>query len=65
MFFRHTNGKCQIIADEHYERKKEGLAKDGEYGYPHTMVHDGHLCIISSRKKEAIEAIRIRLEDIK
>ncbi|MFO1434316.1 MAG: exo-alpha-sialidase [Candidatus Competibacteraceae bacterium] len=56
--------KHYIIADEHYERKMTGRAKDGEYGYPHTLIHDDNLYVIVSRQKEAIEVIRIPLDQI-
>jgi len=58
-------GHHYIIADESYEKMREGLCKDGEYGYPDTIIDDGHLCIIVSRKKEAVEVFRIPLGDIK
>ena len=51
-----------ILADEHYERKREGMHKGGDYGYPHTIVHDGHLCVIVSRQKEAVEVLRVELD---
>ncbi len=50
-----------IIADEHYERATEGLWKHGEYGYPHTIIHDGYMYVIVSRQKEAVEVLRFSL----
>jgi hypothetical protein len=37
------------------------MHKGGDYGYPHTLLHDGHLCAIISRWKEAVEVIRVPL----
>lgn len=56
--------KHYIIADEIYQKKVEGLCKDGQYGYPHTMIHDGYMYIIVSRLKEAVEVIRISLDQL-
>ncbi|MBS1946169.1 MAG: exo-alpha-sialidase [Bacteroidetes bacterium] len=54
-----------IIADEPYQLKKEGLWKDGQYGYPHTILFNGYMYVIISRQKEAVEAIRFRLAQLK
>ncbi|WP_158795710.1 exo-alpha-sialidase [Pedobacter sp. L105] len=54
-----------IIADEPYHIKKNGLWKGGEYGYPHTMIDEGWMYVIISRKKEAIELIRFPLAQLK
>jgi len=51
-----------ILADEPYEMKTEGRYKGGQYGYPHTIIHDGHLCVICSRQKEAVEVLRTPLD---
>ncbi|HYJ65189.1 MAG TPA: exo-alpha-sialidase [Parafilimonas sp.] len=56
--------KNYIIADEPYTLKKEGLWKGGEYGYPHTMIHDGYMYVIVSRQKEAIEILRFKLDEL-
>lgn len=53
-----------IIADELYQLKKEGLWKGGQYGYPHTMIYNGHMYVIISRQKEAIEVIRFKLDEL-
>lgn len=53
-----------IIANEPYEMKKPGKHKGGEYGYPHTLIHDGHLCVIVSRQKEAVEVMRFPLAQV-
>lgn len=53
-----------IIADEPYIMKKDGLWKGGEYGYPATIVSDGYMYVIISRKKEAIEVIRFKLSQL-
>ena len=54
----------RILADEHCEQKVEGTHKGGDYGYPHTLLHDGHLCVIISRQKEAVEVLRVSLEQL-
>jgi hypothetical protein len=45
--------------------RQPGRWKGGEYGYPHTMVHDGYLCVIISRQKEAVEVLRVVLTELK
>ena len=52
-----------ILADETtlYVKRQEGLHKGGQYGYPHTLIHDGHLCVIVSREKEAVDVLRVPL----
>ena len=53
-----------LAADEPYEQKRAGLHKGGLYGYPHTMVHDGMLCVIVSLRKEAVAVMRVPLSAI-
>jgi len=50
-----------ILGDDHYEMRREGLHKGGDYGYPHTMLHEGRLYVIVSRRKEAVEVLRTPL----
>ena len=52
-----------ILADASapYEQVATGLHKGGDYGYPHTLVHGGALQVIVSRKKEAVEVLRVPL----
>jgi len=52
-----------ILADDRspYICRAEGMHKGGDYGYPHTLVHEGWLHVIISRSKEAVEAIRFPL----
>jgi hypothetical protein len=57
--------KQYIIADQPYALKKEGLWKGGEYGYPHTMIRNGYMYVIISRKKEAIEILRFKIDQLK
>ena len=54
-----------VLGDTHYERRKAGGAKGGEYGYPHSLVHDGYLYVIVSRQKEAVEVLRVALADLR
>lgn len=53
-----------ILGDTHYEQRREGRWKGGEYGYPHSIIHDGYLYVIVSRQKEAIEVLRVALADL-
>lgn len=50
-----------ILGDTKYPKRRPGTHKGGEYGYPHTLIHDGHLCVIVSRQKEAVEVLRVAL----
>ena len=50
-----------ILADQPYAMKRPGMHKGGDYGYPHTLLHDGYLCVIVSRRKEAVEVLRAPL----
>jgi hypothetical protein len=54
-----------ILADDStpYAQVAPGMHKVGDYGYPHTLVHDGCLHIIVSRRKEAVEVLRVRLDE--
>jgi len=52
------------IADERYDIKKEGLWKEGEYGYPHTIIYEGYMYVIFSRMKESVEVIRFKLNQL-
>lgn len=54
-----------ILGETHYERRRAGGSKGGEYGYPHSLVHDGYLHIIISRQKEAVEVLRVALAELK
>lgn len=54
-----------ILADQHYKQNAEGLYKGGEYGYPHTLLHDGALHVIISRQKEGVEVLRVQLSELK
>ena len=56
--------KQYIVANSIYQLKKEGLWKEGQYGYPHTMIKDGWLYIIVSRQKEAVEILRLDLKQL-
>jgi len=53
-----------ILGDEHYVMRRPGAAKGGQYGYPHSLVHDGQLYVIISRHKEAIEVLRVALSEL-
>ncbi len=47
-----------LLADALYTQQKEGRWKEGEYGYPHTVVEGGYLHVIVSRRKEGIQVLR-------
>ena len=51
-----------VLANEYYKMKRDGMHKGGQYGYPHTMVHDGRLYVIVSRRKEAVEVLRTPID---
>jgi len=53
-----------ILGEMHYEQRRPGKAKGGEYGYPHSIIHDGRLCVIVSRRKEAVEVLRVALSEL-
>lgn len=48
-----------ILQDKQYKAKFIGLDKNGIYGYPDTMVHDGYLYITVSICKESIIIMRV------
>lgn len=54
-----------ILGDTHYEQRRKGRWKGGEYGYPHTLIRDGFLHAIVSRQKEAVEVLRVALSELK
>ncbi|WP_165452361.1 exo-alpha-sialidase [Paenibacillus thalictri] len=53
-FDRHT-----VLCDAPCERKFEGMHKGGDYGYPHSMIHDGWLYVIFSVTKEQVHIVRV------
>lgn len=56
-----TFDRAFVIADEPYEQKREGQCKGGLYGYPHTVIHEDHMYVVFSLRKEAVEVIRFKL----
>ncbi|UEG54087.1 exo-alpha-sialidase [Mucilaginibacter daejeonensis] len=56
--------KSYVIANELYHLRTEGLWKGGQYGYPHTIIHQGYMYVIISRQKEAVEVIRFKLNQL-
>ncbi|MFD0716153.1 exo-alpha-sialidase [Paenibacillus sp. GCM10027626] len=59
MFDRHY-----ILGDESFGQKFPGLHKGGDYGYPHSLIHDGYLYIIFSIQKERVAVIRTAIEGL-
>lgn len=57
--------KHYIIRDEHYEMQVEGMYKGGIYGYPHTLIHEGYMYVIYSKRKEAIEVTKFKLDQLR
>lgn len=55
--------KQYIIADENYTLQKDGLWKGGQYGYPNAIIQNGHMYVIVSRQKEAIEVINFLMPE--
>lgn len=53
-----------LVADQPCEQRAVGMHKIGDYGYPHSLVHDGALHIALSRHKEAIEVLRVPLSSL-
>ena len=53
-----------ILGDTHYDMRKPGASKGGEYGYPHTFLHEDYLYTIVSRQKEAVEVLRVALSEL-
>lgn len=54
-----------IIRDEPYEMQMDGMYKGGIYGYPHTLIHDGYMYVIYSKRKEAIEVTKFSISQLK
>ena len=50
-----------VLRDEPYEIRFEGMYKGGIYGYPHSLIHNGYLYVIYSKRKEAVEVTRVEL----
>ncbi len=52
-----------VLADEAalYAARLPGMHKGGQYGYPHSLIHDGHFHVIVSRVKEAVQVFRMPL----
>ena len=44
--------------------RRRGGAKGGEYGYPHTLLHEGCLHVIVSRQKEGVEVLRMAVTEL-
>lgn len=53
-----------VLGETPYPKRHAGVAKGGEYGYPHTLLHGGHLYVIVSRQKEAVAVLRVALAEL-
>lgn len=57
--------KHYIIANDRYDIKyPEGRWKDGQFGYPYSIIHDNSIYVIVSRRKETIEILKIALDEL-
>ena len=54
-----------IIGETSYEKVNEGRWKDGEYGYPCSMVRGEYIYVIVSRQKEGVEVIRVNTAELR
>jgi hypothetical protein len=52
-----------ILGEGHWDLPPDAH-KPGEYGYPHTLVHEGYLYLLVSRQKQAIEVLRVAVGDL-
>lgn len=53
-----------ILQNEPQSKRFAGLYKGGQYGYPHTLVHDRYLYVIFSICKERISLIRVPVDSV-
>lgn len=53
-----------VLGETQYRMSRAGRWKGGEYGYPHSVVHEGHVYVIVSRQKEGVEVLRVGLEEL-
>jgi hypothetical protein len=53
-----------VLGDAHYERRRAGTWKEGEYGYPHSIVDGDWFIVIVSRQKEGVEVLRVRVSSL-
>ncbi|MCU6711461.1 exo-alpha-sialidase [Paenibacillus sp. J5C_2022] len=53
-----------ILGNESFTAKFPGSYKGGDYGYPHSLVHDGYLYVVFSICKERIAVMRTAIETI-
>jgi len=60
-----TFDRHYILGETPYRQRRPGRSKGGEYGYPHSLVHEGFLYVIVSRQKEAVEVLRVALTELR
>jgi hypothetical protein len=53
-----------IVAKDYYEIKYKGKWKNGQFGYPYTIIQGEYLYIIVTRQKERLELYRIALSQL-
>lgn len=57
--------KNYIVAKDYYEIKYKGKWKNGDFGYPYTIIEDKYLYIIVTRQKERLELYKLPLDQLK
>jgi predicted neuraminidase len=60
-----TFNQHYILGETPYAQQRPGRWKGGEYGYPHSLVHEGFVYVIVSRQKEAVEVLRVALSELR
>jgi hypothetical protein len=53
-----------VLGCQNYKLKYEGMHKGGDFGYPHSIIHNNALWIIVSRYKEAIQILKVPLPEL-
>ena len=53
-----------VLRDEYFDQVYPGMYKLGMYGYPHTLIRDGYLYVIYSKRKEGVEVTRVALSEL-
>ncbi|NGM62377.1 glycosyl hydrolase family 32 [Sphingobacterium sp. SGG-5] len=57
--------KTYIIAKDYYPIRHKGKWKNGQFGYPYSIIVDSSLYVVVTREKEKLELIKIDLEQLK
>lgn len=57
-------GLHYILADFPYPERFAASGKRGDYGYPHTLIHEGYIYVIYSIRKTGIAVLRAALRQL-